>query len=113
MRDISEVLAEHVARPVGSPHCACGWRPALSLNDTESDRHQHRQHQTAMLAARGVTAPTVSAEQVEALRVVIAGAVGPMSAFSSRQAWARAVRHHTEEALIALGIDPATGEVTR
>ena len=43
---VAEVLREHTARPAGSPHCACGWRPAMYLNDTESDRQQHRGHQS-------------------------------------------------------------------
>jgi len=50
-KGIARVLAEHAARPAGSPHCACGWRPAMYLNDTESDRDQHRQHQAAAVAA--------------------------------------------------------------
>lgn len=53
-QDAAEVLAAHVARPVGSPHCICGWRPSMYLNDTESDRGQHRDHQADMLAAAGL-----------------------------------------------------------
>ena len=49
---MGEVLWEHRAYPTGSPHCKCGWRPALHLNDTESDRRQHHDHQAAALADR-------------------------------------------------------------
>lgn len=45
------VLIEHRASPTGSPYCYCGWRPQLSLNDTESDRGQHIGHQVDMIMA--------------------------------------------------------------
>lgn len=48
---IAGVLAAHAARPAGSPHCVCGWRPAIYLNDTESDRQQHLYHQAEAVAA--------------------------------------------------------------
>lgn len=46
---IGQVLIEHRAVPPNSPYCKCGWRPALSLNDTESDRGQHIEHQAEMI----------------------------------------------------------------
>lgn len=49
-----KVLMQHQAKPTGSCHCACGWRPAMKLNDTESDRQQHVWHQVEMLAYSGV-----------------------------------------------------------
>lgn len=47
---MGDVLWEHRAYPTGTPHCKCGWRPALYLNDTESDRRQHHSHQITALA---------------------------------------------------------------
>lgn len=45
---LERVLFEH--RPVwpASTHCACGWMPALKLNDAES-RGQHRAHVAAAI----------------------------------------------------------------
>jgi len=48
---VARVLREHASRPAGSPHCVCGWRPAMYLNDTESDRGQHQWHQAAVAVA--------------------------------------------------------------
>lgn len=42
-------LEEHRSLPRGSCHCACGWIPAIFLNDTESDRNQLRRHQAEMV----------------------------------------------------------------
>lgn len=50
--EISMVLLKHQARPLNSPYCICGWRPALMLNDTDADRGQHIGHQAEMIAAR-------------------------------------------------------------
>lgn len=41
---VDAVIADHQARPLNSPNCMCGWKPQLSLNDTESDRRQHIGH---------------------------------------------------------------------
>lgn len=46
---ILDVLLHHQATPLNSPYCKCGWRPALSLNDTEADRGQHIGHQGQMI----------------------------------------------------------------
>lgn len=46
---MGQVLIEHRASPPGSPHCNCGWRPQLSLNDTTADRGQHLGHQVDMI----------------------------------------------------------------
>lgn len=46
-----EVLIKHQARPLNSPNCICGWRPTISLNDTEADRGQHIGHQVDMMMA--------------------------------------------------------------
>lgn len=48
-QSVLEVLLAHEARPTNSPYCICGWRPALMLNDTESDRGQHRGHVSRMV----------------------------------------------------------------
>lgn len=65
-----DVLDQHRAQPNHSPHCACGWRPSMYLNDTESDRRQLRQHQAeavtdAVLAT--LPAPVVSVSAINAL----------------------------------------------
>lgn len=49
--DAAEVLERHRAEPNHAPHCACGWRPALSLNDDVSDRHFLREHQAEQVVA--------------------------------------------------------------
>lgn len=49
---ILEALLAHQPRPINSWFCICGWRPGLQLNDTESDRRQHRMHQAEMIEAR-------------------------------------------------------------
>lgn len=46
------VLSDHALR--GHFGCECGWRPAISLNDTESDKKQHRVHQVDVLSAAGL-----------------------------------------------------------
>jgi hypothetical protein len=51
---VADALRQHRAVPTGSPFCACGWRPGLMLNDTESDRQQHLYHQAEALAAAGL-----------------------------------------------------------
>jgi DNA-binding GntR family transcriptional regulator len=48
------VLIQHQARPLNSPNCICGWRPTISLNDTEADRGQHLGHIAEILAGRAV-----------------------------------------------------------
>lgn len=48
---VGRVLIEHRAFPTGSSYCYCGWRPQLSLNDTEADRGQHIGHQVDMIMA--------------------------------------------------------------
>lgn len=45
-------LLRHQARPLNSPNCICGWRPTISLNDTEADRGQHLGHVADMLAGK-------------------------------------------------------------
>jgi hypothetical protein len=47
--EIAVTLIAHRARPLNSPYCICGWRPALMLNDTEADRGQHIAHQAEMV----------------------------------------------------------------
>jgi len=49
------VLIEHRPHPAGSPYCYCGWRPQLSLNDTDADRGQHMGHQVDMIMARSTS----------------------------------------------------------
>lgn len=49
---ILTVLSDHAIR--GHFGCVCGWRPGLSLNDTESDKRQHRVHQVNMLSDAGL-----------------------------------------------------------
>lgn len=48
---IARTLDEHRASPATSPYCRCGWRPGMSLNDTEADRRQHRAHQADAVRA--------------------------------------------------------------
>ncbi len=48
---IARALDEHRATPAASPYCRCGWRPGMSLNDTEADRRQHRAHQADAVRA--------------------------------------------------------------
>lgn len=48
---VAAVLAAHAARPAGSPHCLCGWRPSMYLNDSAADRGQHRDHQAERVVA--------------------------------------------------------------
>lgn len=54
VEETARVLAAH--RTTG-PRCTCGWRPALMLNDTASDRAQYEWHQAEALHAHllGVT----------------------------------------------------------
>jgi hypothetical protein len=44
-----DTLLKHQAYPVNSVNCMCGWRPALMLNDTESDRAQRLTHVAEVL----------------------------------------------------------------
>ena len=53
LTQVVDILWWHRAVPTGSSHCACGWRPSVSLNDTESDRRQHVVHQADMLNTVG------------------------------------------------------------
>lgn len=53
--ETGRVLIEHRSYPTGSPYCYCGWRPQLSLNDTEADRGQHMGHQVDMIMARSTS----------------------------------------------------------
>lgn len=48
--DVYNILWKHRPRHIGSiSQCACGWEPALMLNDTESDYSQLVWHQAAMV----------------------------------------------------------------
>lgn len=49
---IESVLSEHALR--GNYKCECGWHPGIRLNDTESDKKQHRFHQALMMAEAGL-----------------------------------------------------------
>ena len=47
--NMRQTLRDHRPYPAGSDQCYCGWRSPISLNDTESDRDQHRAHQVEVL----------------------------------------------------------------
>lgn len=51
---VVDALWWHRAVPTGSPYCACGWRPAMYLNDTDSDRRQLVGHQVDVLIRVGL-----------------------------------------------------------
>lgn len=80
---IAQTLEEHRAYPNHSPHCTCGWRPAMYLNDDESDRRQLRAHQAqAVTEALGLA--QILADQ-DMLRRIIRALPGPLEMARLRQ----------------------------
>lgn len=53
----AQIMLRHQARPLNSPNCMCGWRPTMSLNDTEADRGQHMGHVVEMILEVEQAAP--------------------------------------------------------